>query len=133
MDDPSLVLTIRGRKYTPEFNFHVGSQVVNVKGVQTEVDAGYEGRDKVVLIEAKSSNSKDSIIRQMFYPYRQWQTSTEKKIYTLFFERDIQSDTYNIWQFAFKDEGDYNSIYLVKSARYKMKHKNFEEKTSIEI
>ena len=50
MEDPSLVLTIRGRKYTPEFTYKVGKNTVETKGVQTEVDAGYEGKDKVVLI-----------------------------------------------------------------------------------
>ncbi len=50
MEDSSLVLTIRGRKYTPEFTYKVGNNTVETKGVQTEVDAGYEGKDKVVLI-----------------------------------------------------------------------------------
>src|SRR3989344_6374066 len=30
MEDSSLVLTIRGRKYTPNFQFYVGSQKINV-------------------------------------------------------------------------------------------------------
>lgn len=131
IDDRSLVLTIRGRKYTPEFSFRVGKQLVKVASVQTEVDAGYEGRDKVVLVEAKSSGSKDTIIRQLFYPFRQWQMSTSKRVYTLFFERDIKNDTYNVWQFGFRNSNDYNSIYLIKSARYKLRPKTFEEKPSI--
>lgn len=132
MEDPSLVLTIRGRKYTPEFSFNVSNQTVKVVSVQTEVDSGYEGKNKVVLMEAKSNNTTDTIIRQMYYPFRQWQASTEKEIYTLFFERNIADDTYNIWQFAFKDPDNYNSIFLQKSARYKLIHKNFEERQSIE-
>jgi len=131
IQDDSLVLTIRGRKYTPEFTFNVGHQEVNVKSVQTEVDAGYEGKDSIVLVEAKSSNSKDTIIRQMYYPFRQWELSTKKKVYTIFFERDIKEDTYNVWQFGFKDPNDYNSIYLMRSERYKLLHQNFENKTKI--
>ncbi len=65
-DDPSLVLTIRGRKYTPFFEFKVCSQQIKVSGVQTEVDAGYEGKDQVVLVEAKSSRASNVIIRQLF-------------------------------------------------------------------
>lgn len=53
MNDQSLLLTIRGRKYTPEISFKVGKCKIFAKSVQTEVDAGYEGRDKIVLIEAK--------------------------------------------------------------------------------
>jgi len=131
MNDDSLVLTIRGRKRTPEFTFKVGEQQVKVESVQTEVDGGYEGRDKVVLVEAKSENSKDTIIRQLFYPYKQWQLSTNKKVYTLFFERDFARDLYNIWQFEFTDENDYNSINLVKSESYKLVHPKFEEKPAI--
>lgn len=131
MNDPTLVLTIRGRKYTPKFNFRVGDQNVEVVSVQTEVDAGYEGKDKIVLVEAKSGNSNDTIIRQMYYPFRQWQLSSKKEVFTLFFERNLKDNTYDIWQFAFKDEEEYNSIYLAKSAKYILKHKPFEEKKSI--
>ncbi|MCZ8189131.1 MAG: hypothetical protein O9326_05110 [Microcystis sp. LE19-338.1B] len=38
--DNSLVLTIRGRKYTPEFTLKINHHVLKIKGVQTEVDAG---------------------------------------------------------------------------------------------
>lgn len=50
LEDDSLVLTIRGRKFTPQFEFYVGQHLLNTKSVQTEIDAGYEGRNQVVLI-----------------------------------------------------------------------------------
>ena len=120
MKDDSLLLTIRGRKYTPNFTFNVGNQVLCVQGVQTEVDAGYEGRDKIVLIEAKNSDVSNTIIRQLYYPYRQWKQLTSKDVCLLFFDRDKNSDIYNIWQFEFKNELDYNSISLVKSGKYRI-------------
>ncbi|MBQ2753198.1 MAG: hypothetical protein IJF29_03645 [Firmicutes bacterium] len=120
MEDDSLLLTIRGRKYTPSFTFNVGEQELCVESVQTEVDAGYEGRDKIVLIEAKNSNVSNTIIRQLYYPYRQWKQQTTKEVYLLFFDREKNSDIYNIWQFMFKNEKDYNSIEMVKSGRYKI-------------
>ena len=118
MDDDSLVLTIRGRKYTPAFNFNVGKHNIDTQSVQTEVDAGYEGRDKIVLIEAKNSSTTNTIIRQLFYPYKQWKQHTSKDVFLLFFEK--RGDIFNIWQYGFKDENNYNSILLVKSARYKI-------------
>ena len=118
MDDPSLVLTIRGRKYTPEFNFKIGKQLIQCKSVQTEVDAGYEGKDKVVLIEAKNSKTKDTIIRQLYYPFRQWSEHTNKDIFLLFFEK--RGREYLIWEYKFTDKQDYNSICLVKSKKYKI-------------
>lgn len=120
MNDESLLLTIRGRKYTPSFKFYVGQQELTVGSVQTEVDAGYEGREKIVLIEAKNSDVTNTIIRQLYYPYRQWKQQTSKDVYLLFFDREKSSDVYNIWQFEFTNENDYNSIELVKSGRYRI-------------
>ena len=122
MDDESLVLTIRGRKYTPTFSFKVNNFLLEISSVQTEVDAGYEGKDKIVLIEAKNSANTDTIIRQLYFPYRQWQDQTGKVVYPLFFEKRIINEEriYYIWQFEFSDKNDYNSIRLVKSARYRI-------------
>lgn len=119
MSDSTLVLTIRGRKYTPKFEFNVGNQKLEVLSVQTEVDAGYEGKDKIVLVEAKNCSANNTIIRQLYYPFRQWQQHTKKKVYTLFFEKS-KDDIYSIWQFEFKNKNDYNSIVLVKAERFKI-------------
>ncbi len=118
MNDPSLVLTIRGRKYTPKFEFKVGKNKINVESVQTEIDAGYEGKDKVVLIEAKNSQTKDTIIRQLYYPFRQWSEHTKKEVFLLFFEK--RGSEYLIWQYKFEDKMNYNSIKLVRSKKYKI-------------
>ena len=120
MGDDSLVLTIRGRKYTPEFGFKVGDHRISVRSVQTEVDAGYEGKNQVVLVEAKSAGTQNVIIRQLYYPYRQWKSYTDKQVVTLFFEKS--GDAYSIWNFRFREEEDYNSIELVKSGKYRIKN-----------
>jgi hypothetical protein len=118
LDDPTLVLTIRGRKYSPAdgFRFRVGNVWLQASSVQTEVDAGYEGRNQVVLVEAKSAGSQNTIIRQLFYPCRQWQAHTQKVVQTLFFEGSPQG--YSLWEFRFNDQDDYNSIELVRSQRF---------------
>jgi len=114
--DESLVLTIRGRKYTPKFSFKVGKHTIDVRSVQTEVDAGFEGRNQVVLIEAKNSSATNTIIRQLYYPFRQWQLHTDKKVVTLFFEKT--NGGYSIWHFQFRNIEDYNSIELVRAEKY---------------
>lgn len=119
MKDDSLVLTIRGRKYTPSFSFRVGKHTIEVRSVQTEVDAGFEGRNQVVLVEAKNSNSRNTIIRQLYYPFKQWQAHTHKPVVTLFFEKT--NDEYSIWHFKFKDIEDYNSIELVRTGKFAIK------------
>lgn len=116
MEDDSLVLMIRGRKYTPPFSFKVGNQTLETRSVQTEIDAGYEGKNQMVLVEAKNSRASNTIIRQLFYPFRQWTEYTKKPITTIFFEK--RDKEYNIWHFVFDDKNDYNSIRLLRSGRY---------------
>ncbi|MDZ4141926.1 MAG: hypothetical protein U1C48_07965 [Methylotenera sp.] len=121
MNDPTLVLTIRGRKYTPKFEFNVGNHLIESESVQTEVDAGYEGRDKIVLIEAKNGETRNTIIRQLYYPFKQWDIQTTKKVYTLFFEKSRkEKNVYSIWMYEFTDSNDYNSVQLVNSKKYKI-------------
>ena len=86
--------------------------------MQTEVDAGYEGKNKVVLIEAKNINADNVIIRQMYYPFKKWRQETSKQIINLFFQKT--EDIYSIWQFEFEDEKNYNSIKLKKAMKFKI-------------
>ena len=72
---------------------------------------------RLVLIEAKSGKATNTIIRQLYYPYRQWLEETGKKIVTLFFQR-TRNGEYHIWHFGFRDTFDYDSIQLLNSARY---------------
>lgn len=121
LNDDSLVLTIRGRKYTPKFSFYVNNQLIETQSVQTEVDAGYEGRNQIVLIEAKNSQTTNTIIRQLFYPFKQWKLYTQKKVVTIFFEK--QGNEYSLWNFIFEDENNYNSIKLINKAKFVIKDK----------
>ena len=118
VNDDSLVLTIRGRKYTSAFSLAAGGFQIDIEGVQTEVDRGYEGAEQVVLIKAKSGNARNTIIRQLYYPFRQWRQHTAKPVSTLFFQR--RRGEYHLWHFGFDDPNDYNSIRLLNSARYRI-------------
>ncbi len=84
---------------------------------------GYEGKNQVVLIEAKNFSATNVIIRQLYYPFRQWQEHTNKKVVTLFFDKNHGEDVYSIWQFEFEDPKNYNSIRLVKSGKFRILEK----------
>lgn len=120
LKDNSLVLTIRGRKFTPKFDFVAGthSHTISTKSVQTEVDAGYESNSQIVLIEAKNATTQNTIIRQLYYPFRQWSAHSRKPIKILFFEK--QGSIYSLWEFGFKNVNDYNSITLLQSAKFEI-------------
>ena len=119
LSDP-LYLQIRGRKYTPEFTFQVGPFNIATASVQTEVDAGYEGRNVLILVEAKGRSQNNFIIRQLYYPFRQWHINTQKKVRSLFFSFDSRTQTQCFWEYEFADKNDYNSIRLVKHASYQI-------------
>jgi len=103
--EKELKLTTRGRFFSDSFKFQLGAiGNIDVKGVQIEVDAGYEGHEQFLIIEAKSSTRASFNIRQLYYPYRHFQNKTSKKIRTLllsfsngiyyFTEIELTSDYY---------------------------------------
>ena len=120
MEDDSLILTIRGRKFTREFSFLAGdhNHTITVRSVQTEVDAGYEGKNRIVLVEAKNSPRRNAIIRQIYYPFRQWQLHTTKPMELIFFEK--RGEDCCIWRLEFTDVNHYNSMEILNSARYRI-------------
>jgi len=117
-----LYLSIRGRKFSSRFEFRVdGLSPLEAKSVQIEVDAGYEGRNHVVMLEGKISTPKDFIIRQLYYPFRSWQSVIpEKQVLSVFFSFDRYRELYNLWLYRFKDINDYESIELVRNGSFKI-------------
>ena len=75
-------------------------------------------KNNIVLVEAKNSNIKNVIIRQLYYPLRQWSIHTQKDVTTLFFEK--RKNEFLIWEFEFLDINKYNSIRLKRSAKYRI-------------
>ena len=129
-----LYLTIRGRKYSPKFSFEFNKTKLDVESVQVEVDAGFEGKEVIVLIEAKGKRPSSFNIRQLFYPYRFWSTLIDnKEIINIFFWYDKTDDTFHFCQYDFANEFDYNSIYLERYKKYRIKQFEIEDPKEITI
>jgi len=122
LDDESIELTVRGRKRTPHFNYFVNDIEIKCEGVQTEVDAGYEGRRSLTLIEAKNSNIKNEIIRQIYFPFRKWSMDITKPVRNVFFQFEDDSKTLSYWEYGFKNFLKYDSIYLINSQKYMLQN-----------
>lgn len=118
IEDDSLQLTLRGRYHIPFLEFNVAHQGIKVENAQINIDAGYEGRDKLVLVKIKNSPAKNFPVRQLYYPYRYWKTQTSKEISLILFEK--RQEEYLFWQYQFKNALNYNSLGLVKSVGYKV-------------
>ncbi len=117
LGEETLSLTIRGRLRSGRFDFKFDDHDVKVDGVQIEVDAGYEG-ERIYLIEGKMGSRDNFITRQLFYPYRMWDArpGVNKEIIPVFITYSDQ--TFDIYQYAFNDSNQYNSLELVKSGSY---------------
>lgn len=107
--------TIRGRKRMPAVRFSVGRLgPIDVRaGVQVEVDSGCEGRSEIILIEAKSGQTEDFVIRQVYYPYLKWRHDVPTKTIRPWFfcSREIAGRRlYEFWEYSFEDEAQYQSI-----------------------
>ncbi len=118
----NLYLTIRGRKFSPSFDFRVdGTPSIKAQSVQVEVDAGFEGMRNIVVVEGKINTPDDFIIRQLYYPFRFWQTIVPKKrVLPIFFTFDDSTKIYRLWQYRFTDLNDYESIEFVRGGSYQI-------------
>lgn len=114
--------TIRGRKYSPAFRFVAGSSPeLEARSVQVEVDAGYESRDNIIIVEGKIGTPSNFIVKQLYYPYRFWQTIVpEKAVLPVFFCYDPAEQVYHFWLYRFTDPHDYCSVELVRQQSYRI-------------
>lgn len=123
LQETDLVLCKRGRFRSGGFNMMVNKLSVSIdKGVQMEVDAGYENKNSIFLIEAKSNTKVDNeIIRQIYFPYREITIQTrksKKNVRNIFISQDKKNSCLNFYEYIFKDPMNYESIELIKSSRY---------------
>ena len=87
--DDVLYGTFNGRMSSGEFDFKVDTvgQIqlgVNVDRAQIEIDGGFESNHWVVILEAKNVLHEDFHIRQLYYPYRTWESKVDKPIRLIF-------------------------------------------------
>jgi hypothetical protein len=118
--DDTLQLTIRGRLRSGDFSFkfrtNIRQEIIQVKGVQIEVDSGYEGK-KIAIVEAKFGSSESFIVRQLYYPYRELlRNGASKEIVPILL---VYSNlVYSLYAFTFQHKDDYQSIRLVRQTDY---------------
>jgi hypothetical protein len=118
--ETNLYPTVNGRMSSSSFDFSINSNrdlfKVNVENSQIEIDGGYEGSSSLNLIEAKNYISNDFLIRQLFYPYKLWVKKVEKRVRSIFLT--YTNGIFHLREYAFIDEGYYNSIQLIKQEKY---------------
>lgn len=117
---PGLYLSLIGKKRTPSFKFKVGNMDFTVGSVIMEIDAGFENKENIVLLEAKIGEQKSFNIRQIYYPFRslnEWISNkliANKLITNIFFTFNQNNGIYSLFKYEFEDKFRYDSIKLVK-------------------
>lgn len=80
--------TVSGRHGGGEWEFQIRSRgemtTLKASRPQIEVDAGFEGDNRLVLLEAKNNLVSEFCLRQLYYPMRAWAKRVDKPITTLF-------------------------------------------------
>jgi len=122
LETKRLFLGPRGKMVTPMFEFYVGTSLIRVKGSQIEIDGSYIGDTTVAIVEAKIGIPKTFAIKQLYYPYRTLCIKyVNNNVRPVFFAFDRQEGTYNFWEYGFPKENSFESIELIKQARFKIR------------
>ena len=122
LDEDNLFATVSGRMSSGKFNFKIQDKVtkqyhkIEVENSQIEIDMALEGAKSLSLIEAKLLTFSNFLIRQVYYPFRTWKNKLEKCIRNVFFV--YSNGIFSLYEYAFDDVYNYNSLYLVRGARY---------------
>lgn len=135
LNEDDLVQTFNGRMSTGIFNFSIdtdkGKENIYVKNAQCEIDAGLESSKSIVIMEAKNIIYPDFHIRQLYYPYRLWQTKVNKPIRLVF--SVYSNQIYRLLEYGFNDLNNYNSIILLKEKSYSLQDTNINLDDIIDI
>ncbi len=114
-------LTIRGRQFTGDFDIFIPSiqRSQSISQVQIEVDAGFESANSIYIFEAKIGKRGNFNIRQLLYPYLEWNRKSSKKIIPVFFF--FTNGLYYLFQFDLASS--LNSTQILKKACYSLSKK----------
>jgi hypothetical protein len=131
LNDEDIVATVSGRMGSGDFDFTIQNAltgnplIMRVSNSQIEIDAAYEGVNSLALFEAKRDLSDDFLVRQLYYPFRVWKRNITKPVRPIFLV--YSNGIYRLYEYAFSNPNDYNSLVLVKQKNYSV------EDTSIEL
>jgi len=122
LQDEDLIPTVSGRMGSGSFSFTIANSrnnarhYIQVNNSQIEIDAAYEGVKCLAIFEAKRDLSEDFLVRQLYYPFRVWQSRMTKLVRPLFLV--YSNGIYQLYEYTFQQANDYNSLVLVNYKKY---------------
>jgi hypothetical protein len=118
----NLYPTSSGKQTSGNFNFFVNNiktkrtDFVDVNNSQIEIDAVYENKDCVVIIEAKTTLPEDFLVRQLYFPLRRISSKTNKKVRLVYLV--FNNFYFYLFEYKYNDINYYNSLKLVNDSIY---------------
>ncbi|ARE21687.1 type II restriction enzyme [Lactococcus lactis] len=115
--------TFDGRMSSGIFNFNVNtyrgiSRTIEVNKAQMEIDGGFESEHNIIILEAKNVLHEDFHVRQLYYPFRLWDSKVNKPIRLIF--SIYTNKIFRLMEYRFKDKNNYSSIELVRAKNYSL-------------
>ncbi|WP_418896453.1 DUF7226 domain-containing protein, partial [Stomatohabitans albus] len=87
--------------------------------------------NSLTLIEAKNSLSDNFLVRQLYYPYRLWQSKLQKSVKPIFLT--YSNGVFSLYEYVFKEVKNYNSLVLVKQRNYSLEQERIKLEDIISI
>lgn len=119
----SLNLTHFGRQRSGRFSCSISgadrSHELQIDGIQFEIDAGFEGKNSVVVMEVKLGMPSSINIRQLYFPFRHWLGRTSKLVIPTF--AVWQNSRLDLYQVSFPIFDDFSSAEISAHASYVFK------------
>jgi hypothetical protein len=121
-NEQGLLPAVGGRMSAGNFAYEIGSTVggknfsLLANSPQIEIDAGYEGKDSLLLIEAKKDRLTSFNMRQVYFPYVTWQTLMDKKVRNVFLIHS--GDVFELMEYEFPEPKFLGNMKLVDHRRF---------------
>lgn len=128
LEEDALYPTVSGRMSSGTFDYKIKNLThpkyidLSVVNSQIEIDGGYEGSRSLALIEAKNSISSDFLVRQLYYPFRLWESKVTKEVKLIFLI--YTNGIFHLYEYKFENPYHYNSLILVNQKLYSLEAKN---------
>lgn len=125
--------TVSGRMASGEFDFYVRpfrstdsltgfssafDNHIFVNNSQLEIDGGFESKKSFAILEGKNVIHSNFLIRQLYYPYRLWESRLCKQVRPVFLV--YSNHIFRLLEYEFTDLQDYHSIRLVQEKLYSL-------------
>ena len=118
-NDTELISTVSGRMGSGQWDFLINDRKIHVASSQIEIDGALESPNRFVLLEGKNVLHDNFLIRQLYYPFRTYESKIKNKpIHNVFIT--YSNGIFRLMEYEFADALRYDSCKFLRQKRYKI-------------